>query len=295
MPRVNEYYPTHWYEYQEKYKDWLKLKFEDGILEVRFHTDDGPMQWCSGPQSAIDQISFDINHDPEVECVIITGTGDYFMKGNMSTKDPRASAAGWTDDWRNPWSTYDYWYHIQTLLPLNLANIQVPIIGAVNGPQHVHPELTLCNDICIASERAYFTEFHYKNMSAPPGDGTWPIWRELIGHNRARALMYMGGKITAQQLYDWGVLYEVTPHDKLHERAWEIAREIMKKPRYARRLTRTLLNNYWRKIFVDELQVGLAHEGWAGMLDSDCWSDDVCKRDLNKKDSDPGALNFSND
>ena len=80
MAHVNEYYPHHWYEYGEKYKDWLKLKYEDGILEIRFHTDDGPMQWCSGPQSAIDNICYDINHDPDVECVIITGTDDYFMK-----------------------------------------------------------------------------------------------------------------------------------------------------------------------------------------------------------------------
>lgn len=294
MPKVNEYYPHHWYEYGEKYKDWIKLKFEDGILEVRFHTDDGPMQWCSGPQAAIDNICFDINHDPDVECVIITGTGDYFMKGNISTKDPRAASAGWSDDWRNPWSTYDYWYHYQTLEPLNIAFLQCPVIAAVNGPQHVHPELTLCGDICIASDNAYFTEFHFKNMGVPPGDGTWPIWRELIGHNRARALMYMGGKVTAQDLLEWGVLYEVMPLEKLNDRAWEIARQVMKTPRYGRRMTRTLLNQHWKRLFVDELESGLAHEGFAGICDADFWSDEECKR-AQGAGSDVGALEFENE
>ena len=279
MPKINEYYPRTWREYGDNYKDWIKIRFEDGILEIKFHTNDGPLQWSCGAQAAIDHLCYDINHDPEVECVIITGSDDYFMKGNLTPDDPRAERAGWLDDFRTPWCTYDYWYHNQTLEPLSIVNLQVPVVAAINGPQHVHPELTLCADICLAADHTYFTEFHFAISSVPPGDGCWPIWRTLVGHNRARALMYMGGKITAQDMLDWGVLYEIMPLEKLNDRAWEIARFIMQKPRYARRLTRTLLNNHWKECFVRELEPGLAHEGFAAVCDAPRWTDAECKRD----------------
>ena len=280
MAYINEYYPTHWYEYGPKYEDWLKLRFEDGILEVRFHTDGGPCKWSSGPQAAIDNICYEINHDPDVEIVIITGTGDAFFAGNLNLDDPRAERAGWFADSRTPLETFDYWYHYQTQEPLNIMNLQVPVIAAVNGGQHVHPEITLCSDICIASENAFWTEFHYAIAGVAPGDGAWPIWRELIGMNRARALMYLGGKITAKQLYDWGVLQEILPIEKLNERAWEIARQLLQKPRYSRRLTRALLSKRWKQLFLDELESGLAHEGYGVLCDAPFWTDAQCRRDV---------------
>ena len=34
-------------EYQEMFKDWFAIKREDGIIEIRMHTNDGPAQWSS--------------------------------------------------------------------------------------------------------------------------------------------------------------------------------------------------------------------------------------------------------
>lgn len=277
--RVNEYYPHHWYEYGEKYKDWIKLKYADGILEVRLHTDDGPLKWSSGPQAALDNIFYEINHDPDVEVVIITGTGEFFMEGLLSPDDPRAEAAGTFANIRTPYMTADYWYHYQTQEPLNIMNLQVPVIAAVNGPQMVHPEITLCSDIVLASDNAKWMEFHYAIGGNVPGDGAWPIWRTLIGHNRARAMMFLGDSVTAQQLYEWGVVYEVMPLEELNGRAWYYAYKLLEKPRYARRMTRSLLSHTWKELFLAELETGLAHEGYATVCDSPyAWKEDEVKR-----------------
>ena len=40
----------------------------------------------------------------------------------------------------------------------NLLDIEVPVIGAVNGPATVHAEIALLSDITLASENASFSD-----------------------------------------------------------------------------------------------------------------------------------------
>lgn len=278
MTHVNEVYASHLEEYSEKYKEFLKFKREDGILEVRFHYKDQSLKWSGGPQHAILRACEDISHDPENEVLIITGTGDEFCAQAMSADDPNAERCGAYAEWRTPLSTYDWWYHIQTLEPNALASLQIPIIGAVNGPMFVHPELLLIADVVIASDNATFTETHFAGSNVPPGDGTWPLWRELLGINRARYFMWMGGKLNAKQALDLGVVNEVMPLEKLNDRAWEIARYMMSKPRYARRMTHMITSQAWRDAYNGEMEFGLAHEGYAAVCDSKQWPDEQAQR-----------------
>lgn len=274
--KVNEVYPARLEEYAEKYKEWLKFRREDGILEVRFHMNDGPLKWSGGPQHAILHACHDINHDPENEVVIITGTGDGFIEDMLPPKESQKEGknVGNTGSYRNPYQVYDWWYHIQTEEPISVLGLQMPVIAAVNGPTTQHPELSLTADVCICSENATFSEQHFSRFGVPCGDGTWPLWRTLIGHNRARYLMWMGGVLTAAQAYEWGAVQEVVPLEKLNERAWEIARMIMKQPRYTRRMQHQITAKYWREVYTREIDFGLAHEGFAAVSDNpDVWSD----------------------
>lgn len=271
-------YPTRLEDYAEKYKDWLKFRRKDHILEMRMHTDDGPMEWNCDAQAAINAVCHDINNDPENEVLIITGTGDSFIGKSLPFDDPRAKES-WPFDWRTPWATADCWYRNQTREPMALAYIQIPVISAINGPMLVHPEIALFADINICSDNAVFGEAHFSGARCVPGDGTWAIWRTLLGLNRARYMMYMGQTLTADKALEFGVVNEVLPQDKLNERAWEIAEKIMEAPRYTRRLTRSLLSHEWKQLMLDELESGLAHEGYAALCDrSDTWSEAQAER-----------------
>lgn len=278
MTHMNEVYPSHLEEYAEKYKEFLKFKREDGILEVTFHYQDDELRWSGGPQHAILRACEDIQHDPENECLIITGTGDTFCNKGLDADDPNNERLGALSDWRTPLSTYDWWYHIQTREPNAVANLQIPIVSAINGPMFVHPELLLIADIILCSDNATFTETHFAASQVPPGDGTWPLWRELLGINRARYFMWMGGVINAQQALELGVVNEVMPLEKLNDRAWEVARMIMKKPRYARRMTHMITSQIWRDVYCGEMEFGLAHEGYAAVADSARWNDEDVQR-----------------
>jgi enoyl-CoA hydratase/carnithine racemase len=87
------------------------------------------------------------------------------------------------------------------------------------------------------------------------------IFRELLGMNRGRYFLYTGERIDAAEALLLGVVAEILPADQLLERAWQLAREVfMTKSRVQRRLTRSLLIQPWRELFVRELGLGMAHE-----------------------------------
>lgn len=253
-------YETRLEDYAEKYADFLKFRREDGILEVRFHTNDGPLKWGLEVHHGIIPAMFDINADPENEVMILTGTGDGFL------------AEFDTDSWERhkfhePFTAYhgyDMFYKDQTREPFALINLQIPVIAALNGPSIVHAELALLNDIVIASDTTYFYEGHWDGLGIVPGDGVHTLFRELLGPNRGRYFMLMGQKIYAEEALALGLVGEVLPSDQLLPRAWEIARNVfMNKNRIQRRLTRSLLMQPWRELFTKELFSGMAHESFA--------------------------------
>ena len=64
-------------EYANKYKH-IQLERQEGILQMRLHTDGGTLHWGEDPHSELGQCYYDIGSDPENRVVIVTGTGEYF-------------------------------------------------------------------------------------------------------------------------------------------------------------------------------------------------------------------------
>jgi enoyl-CoA hydratase len=59
-----------------------------------------------------------------------------------------------------------------------------------------------------------------------PGGGLTARLPRLVGVNRARQMSFTGDFIDARRAYDWGLVNEVLPHDRLVPRAIEIAAAI---------------------------------------------------------------------
>lgn len=254
---MTEMFRTSLDEYTEKYRSFMKFRRENGILEVRLHTNDGPFKWGLEVHHGLIPALFDINNDPENECLILTGTGDSFL---AEFDQPSWEAHGLHGPFTS-YQAYDLFYHDQTREPFGILNLSIPVVSAINGPMLQHVELVLVNDIVICSDSTYFYESHWDGIGIVPGDGVHTLWRELLGPNRGRYFLLMGNKISAQEALQLGVVGEVVPRDKLLERAWEIAEKVfMSKNRIQRRLTHALLMQPWRELFTKELASGLAHE-----------------------------------
>ena len=64
-------------EYENKY-DNIRFERRNGILQMTFHTNGGPLQWGGGPHEEFPRAFADIGSDRDNRVIILTGTGDAF-------------------------------------------------------------------------------------------------------------------------------------------------------------------------------------------------------------------------
>ena len=151
---------------------------------------------------------------------------------------------------------------------MNLVDIEVPVIGAVNGPAYIHAQLPVLSDIVLASTNAEFADLAHFVHGVVPGDSVQVVWPLLLGINRARYFLMTGQKLTAQEALQLGVVSEVLKPEQLLERAWVLAADLEDKPAAALRGTRIALTQHLKKRLLDELGHGLALEGLGAVAHS---------------------------
>ncbi len=180
-------------EYANKYET-VKFERRDGILQVTFHSHGGSLKWGGPAHREFGYAFADIGSDPENRVVIITGTGDDYCAEFEGTR-PR----------RTP-KTWDTTYWEGKRLLTNLLEIEVPIIGAVNGPALIHAEIPVMSDIVLASENATFQDAPHFPRGVVPGDGVHVVWPLLLGQNRGRYFLLTGQTLSAQEAKELGVV-----------------------------------------------------------------------------------------
>jgi hypothetical protein len=105
------------------------------------------MRWGADPGAIHEQLGHafhDVSLDRENRVIILTGTGDAFCKDRN------------VDEYNEAFGP-DYWYRISREgrdILMNLLDIEVPVISAINGPATIHSELCVLADIVLAADTA---------------------------------------------------------------------------------------------------------------------------------------------
>ena len=250
-------------EYQELFKDFFVFKRKNGILEIRMHTDGKEAKWSKELHRALPQIFPIIGADRKNEVIILTGTGDFWLR--EFDKESWAEIEKDNKTFRK--ENYDWEYLDAHKLCENLLwNIDVPIISVINGPGF-HTEFPLLCDITLCSNTTKFFEGHLK-VGLVPGDGQFLVFQKLLGLKRANWFMYTSESFDANQALEWGVVNEVHTKEKLLDRAWELAESMMNIDRVTRRVTAAVARRYWKRIFTDDFSHHVTSEMYA-MMTSD--------------------------
>ncbi len=243
-------------DYSQKYES-IRMERQDGILEITFHTNGGPLQWGGGPHEEFPRAFYDIGSDSENRVIIMTGTGDSFSgpPGNPGSV-PKRSPAEWDKT---------YWEGKHLLW--NLLDIEVPMVSAINGPALRHSEIPLLCDIVLASETASFQDSGHFVNGLVPGDGMHIVYPMLLGLNRGRYFLLTGQTIDSSKALELGLVSEVLPSQDLLPRARVLASQLAQQSDLVLRYTRVSMTQYIKRVLHDILGYGLALEG-LGSADS---------------------------
>jgi enoyl-CoA hydratase/carnithine racemase len=240
--------------YATKYEN-LQIDRIDGILQLRLHTEGATIKWGHRAHIDLGKAFADIASDPENRVLIITGTGPAFCAERLG--DP-SGAMVTPEAWAQVTKRARQFLH-------NYLEIEMPIIAAVNGPAHYHPEIPLLADIVLAAETATFRNAHIAELGLVPGDGNHVVWPLLLGPNRGRYFLLTGQTLSAREAKDLGIVAEVLDVDKLLPRAWEHAERLTELPTMTTRLSRLALMAGIKRAINEDLHNGLLLAGYSLM------------------------------
>ena len=237
-------------QYFNKYQS-IRMERRNGILQMTFHTDNGPLQWGGVPHTEFSQVFVDVGNDPENRIIIMTGTGNAFT-------GPQGTAAGTPKRSPKEWDQ-TYWEGKRILT--SLLEVEVPMISAINGPALRHSEIPLLCDIVLASDTAAFQDSGHFMSGLVPGDGMHIVYPLLLGLNRGRYFLLTGQRIEADEAKNLGLVNEVMPGSDLLPRAGELAEQMAKQSDIVLRYSRVAMTLVVKRQIQDLLGYGLALEG----------------------------------
>lgn len=241
---------SHFEQYRNAFSNARLTRSDSGVLEVMLHTEGGTLVFDGYSHEQFVDLFHQIGADPDNRVVILTGSGDAFMES--------ISAEGF--DFFTP-RGFDKIFREGRKVLMNLLDIEVPVIAALNGPVRLHSEYVLLADIVLATPNTVFQDKPHFEFGIVPGDGVNLLWPEIIGSIRARYFLLTRQELDATTAKDWGVINEILPADQLLVRARELAESMAALPPLTSRYTRIALTQKLRRIVDEGAGYGLALEG----------------------------------
>jgi 2-(1,2-epoxy-1,2-dihydrophenyl)acetyl-CoA isomerase len=166
--------------------------------------------------------SLDVDEDPAVRCVVVTGAGKAFCAGG----DVRAFA--------------DNLPRIGVLIKelttylhgavSRLCRSDKPVIMAVNGVAAGGGlSLALSGDLVVAAESARFALAYAKIAATPDGSSSYFLPR-LVGLRRAMELYFTNRVLSAREALEWGLVTRVVADAEFAAAVGALARELAQGP-----------------------------------------------------------------
>ncbi len=198
---------------------YLTCKLEDRIMLITVNRPEVHNALNSEVFKEIGAVFQQMEDDPEVKVVVITGAGEKaFIAGSDVAEMSQCTLLEAKDFTKVVYRSQQ-----------SIANFPKPTIAAINGFAFGGGlEVAMCCDIRMASERAKLGQLEVNVGIIPGGGGTQRLAR-LIGAGRAKEMIYTAVPIDGQRAFEIGLVNHVVPHDKLMEETMMLAKKISEK------------------------------------------------------------------
>jgi 2-(1,2-epoxy-1,2-dihydrophenyl)acetyl-CoA isomerase len=170
-------------------------------------------------RAAFDAIEGALQAPQALRALVITGGGRAFCAGQDLSERQRGADQPAPDLGRSLRDNYN---------PLieRIAALPLPVIAAVNGvAAGSGASLALACDLVLAARSATFIQSFGRVGLIPDGGGTWALPRR-VGMARAKGLALLGEPLSAEQAWQWGMIWQVVDDEHLMPTALALARRL---------------------------------------------------------------------
>jgi 2-(1,2-epoxy-1,2-dihydrophenyl)acetyl-CoA isomerase len=224
----------------------VKYELSEGVAIVRLND---PKTLNAFSEAMADELAVVLERaEREARAVVLTGEGRAFSSGvNLITGSASKPAAE-----RDAGERLERQFNP---LMLQLRNLAVPFITAVNGPAAgVGCAFGLAGDLVVAAESAYFLQA-FARIGLVPDGGSAYLLAASAGRVRMMEAMLLAEPIRAQQALEWGLINRVATDGQVVAAALELAGRLASGPTEALGLVRHLGWSALDERFGDQLAI----------------------------------------
>jgi 2-(1,2-epoxy-1,2-dihydrophenyl)acetyl-CoA isomerase len=157
--------------------------------------------------------------NPDVRCVVITGTGKAFNAG-QDLRDVQGGEVDYGGFLRKRYNP----------MIMQIRGTEKPVIAAVNGvAAGAGMSLALACDIRLVSEKAWFVNA-FVNIGLVPDSGGCYFLPRIVGIGKALELAMTGDRVSAEEAYRIGLANKVCSAENFEAEVKEYAARLAKLP-----------------------------------------------------------------
>lgn len=173
--------------------------------------------------------------DPDIHVIVLGGKGDHFSAGH-DLKEAQESRSNFSVEERWAYEELRYFDYC-----MRIMDCPKPTIASVQGAC-VAGGFMVANmcDIVMAADDAFFADPVAHTLGASAVEVLVHPW--VLGHRKAREMLYTGGRLTAQDALAAGMVNHVVPRAELEARTMAMADQIAKAPPFGLKLLKRSLN-----------------------------------------------------
>ena len=189
--------------------------------------------------------------DREARAVVLTGAGSAFCSGgdvenfirNNNDVDHRRRSI------RGAKELFDV-----------MMDFPLPVVAAVNGPAvGLGCNLAVSCDLVLIADSAYLAESHVA-VGLVAGDGGTTLWPQMMSILKAKELVLLGDRITADDAVRLGLANRVVPAGSLRVEAIALAQRLADLPAQAVQQTKRAFNMHLKRAALDVMDFSLQAE-----------------------------------